>query len=296
MIFAVFGSCCQALHRDSLKGFFDAIARRDSGAALLVDSEFMAYLDSLGILPGMARELTPDNLESADMALSFGGDGTLLRAARRVAPHEIELIGVNTGHLGYLAAVMPSDPDAVVGRLYDGHFRVESRSMLLVKLVDSATGLPDDLSLGSALNEVAVLKQDSASMVSVEARIDGELIADYSADGLLVSTPTGSTGYNLSAGGPILAPGTGVWAITPVAAHTLTMRPLVVSDESTVTLTVNSRSGSFLLSLDGSSMTLSSGMTVAVTKAPFVTRIVIGRNHSFIDSLREKLLWGVKQC
>lgn len=147
--------------------------------------------------------------------------------------------------------------------------------------------------IGIALNEIAVLKQDSASVVSVDARLNGEPLAVYRADGLIVSTPTGSTGYNLSAGGPIAAPGTNVWVVSPIAAHTLTMRPMVVADSSEIEMCVESRSGSFLLSFDGNSIVLPSKSAIKVSKAPFVTNIVLANDRSFADTLREKLLWGV---
>lgn len=292
MTLAIFGNRYQNFHARGLRCFFDTLKRLAPEAELLVDADFDDYLRQTGV-DTHGRPIGPgdDSLARADIAMSFGGDGTFLRTARRIAPRQIPIIGVNTGHLGYLAAVSPADPGRVVNRLLSGAYCIEERAMLAVTMTDPATG--GDIELGTALNEVAVLKQDTASMVMVAATLNGSLLADYRADGLIVSTPTGSTGYNLSVGGPIVAPGTGVWVISPIAAHTLTMRPMVVADSSVVTLNVSSRTGSFLLSLDGESTVLPAGSVIKVAKAPFVTKIIVGESHAFVDSLREKLLWGM---
>lgn len=143
-----------------------------------------------------------------------------------------------------------------------------------------------------ALNEVAILKQDTASMITMKASVDGAGLADYRADGLIISTPTGSTGYNLSVGGPIVAPQAPVWIISPVAAHSLTMRPLVVSDDSVVSVNTRSRTSSYRVSLDGRSVTLPVSTTIIMKRAPFVTKVVQRLDHRFVDTLRSKLLWG----
>lgn len=291
MTVAVFGNRFQDSHVSQLKSFFDAIVDLAPGWHLMIDRDFMEYLRSQSINPPNSEPLCDSCLEKADIAFSFGGDGTFLRSARRIGSLEVPIIGINMGHLGYLAAVSPADPFRVVTRILSGDYSVSIRSMLQVSLYDS--NHPEGWrKLGVALNEVALLRQETASTVTVKAWLNGQLLADYRADGLIVATPTGSTGYNLSVGGPILAPGTGVWAVSPIAAHTLTMRPLVVADSSELEIMIESRTNHFLLSFDGDSTILPSGSRLRVERAPYITRMVVGRSHSFVDSLREKLLWG----
>lgn len=144
-----------------------------------------------------------------------------------------------------------------------------------------------------ALNEAAILRQDTGSMISVDTFVDGFQLATYMGDGLIISTPTGSTAYNLSVGGPIIAPSASNWVITPVAPHSLNMRPLVLSDDAIIELVPRSRSNTFTLSLDGNARSLSVGSRLRLSKAPFVTNVVRLHNHTFADTLRSKLLWGV---
>ncbi|MCM1028363.1 MAG: NAD(+)/NADH kinase [Pseudoflavonifractor sp.] len=221
------------------------------------------------------------------LALSFGGDGTVLRTARSAAPMGVAVMGVNTGHLGYLAATRLTDPSYLCEIITSGRYHTEERTMLEVE-----TGEFNPRRL-FALNEVAVLKKDVASMISASATIDGHFLATYQADGLLISTPTGSTGYNLSSGGPIVGPSSPVFIATPVAPHSLTMRPLVVPDSVTIGIVAHSRADSFLLSVDGASITVAAGTPLKVSKAPFACRLVRLEEHLFVDTLREKLLWGV---
>lgn len=224
----------------------------------------------------------------ADLAISIGGDGTFLRTAQWIGDAETPIIGVNTGHLGFLAPFTPGEVETEIERFRNGKSSVSSRSLICV---DSMGG-----SLGDewpyALNEVVLHKRDSASMVTVSARIDRRALADYLCDGLIVATPTGSTAYNLSVGGPIVAPSTPVFTLSPIAAHTLTMRPLVVSDGSLIELTVKSRAKSFRLSLDGRSIQVACGDTLYLSKAPFCVKMVCKPGQDFYSTLRDKLLWG----
>lgn len=267
----------------------DAIVTRSGNdVALAFEHDFLDYLQTLGVvLPSGATELSDGFLDSADMAVCLGGDGTILHAASLIGGRETPVLGINTGHLGYLAATNLDNVVRIAENLFAGNYVVERRSMLRACQNDACA-----MTQVTALNEIAVLKRDSASMIMVEARVNGQLLATYRADGLIVSTPTGSTGYNLSVGGPIVAPETGVWVIAPICAHTLTMRPLVVPDTATVALRVSSRTGTFLLSFDGTSLELPEHRDLTIDKAPYCTRLVMGHSHNFIDTLRDKLLWG----
>lgn len=227
----------------------------------------------------------PDN---ADIIVSFGGDGTFLRAARKFGPLGHTLLGVNAGRLGYITAASADDFEAIAKALASGNFNVECRSMLKV---DTSEDVGDAALV--ALNEVALLKRDSASMISSIVSLDGHDLATYVGDGLIISTPTGSTGYNLSVGGPILEPSAPIFVISPIAAHSLSLRPLVVADSSTISITTYSRSGSYLLSVDGESVTMPTESHISVGIAPFRLKVAYLPDYHFADVLRRKLLWGV---
>nr|WP_308535685.1 NAD kinase [uncultured Prevotella sp.] len=223
----------------------------------------------------------------ADYAISMGGDGTFLRAASKVGAKNIPIIGVNMGRLGFLANILPSEILSMLDEIYAGNFDIEERSVIKLD-ADNARieGNP------FALNDIAILKRDHASMISIRASIGGEYLVTYLADGLVVSTPTGSTAYSLSNGGPIMVPRSGILSLTPVAPHSLNIRPIVISDEMEIRLEVESRSHNFLAAIDGRSEKLSEGTTLIITKAPFRIRIVKRRNHRYFSTLRSKLMWG----
>lgn len=225
-----------------------------------------------------------------DFVVSLGGDGTFLRAAHWSVEHPVPIVGVNLGHLGYLTAFSDEELFLLPGILSSGDFDIEHRAMLQV-LVDGVGSHGDDKIL-CALNEVAILKQDTASMISIPVAMNGHELGTYNADGLIVSTPTGSTAYNLSVGGPVLQPTAGVWVLSPIADHSLTMRPMVVSDTNVIVMTAEGRASSFRVSLDGKSFVLPTGTPVTVSKAPFRCLMVCKKGSMFASTLRSKLLWG----
>ncbi len=282
---AIFGNHYQERYRSDLRRFFHLLAACPWSVA--IERDYWAYLRQvLDTMPANAVPFSGDDFQSR-IVLSIGGDGTFLRTARTVERKEIPIMGINSGTLGYLSAARISEAEAILSGIADQTFTVESRSMLEVSADVPLRSCP------FALNEVAVLKKDTGSMISVHASIDGQPLADYLADGLIVSTPTGSTGYNLSVGGPIISPSASVWVISPVAAHSLTMRPLVVDDSCEIYLRPSSRSSTFLLTIDGRSVTLPIDTSLHLRKAPFVTRVVHLAHQTFTDSLRSKLLWGI---
>lgn len=288
MRLAIFGNPYQGTYRSKLSALFSTLAEGLPDVAFRFERSFYDWLLSRGAsLPHDAETFGPGHFE-ADMCLSFGGDGTLMRTARRVGASGIPVMGINTGHLGYLTTAGIDDPAATASILISGCYHIEERSMLRATVYDGVHETVLD-----ALNEIAVTRQDTASMIKIHALVNGSLLADYRADGLIVSTPTGSTGYNLSVGGPVIAPSSPVLSIAPIAAHTLTMRPLILPDTVSVDLAVESRSGSFLLSNDGQPHVLRAGLPVNIVRAPFATRIVVAEHHSFVDTLRDKLSWGV---
>lgn len=230
---------------------------------------------------------TPDDI---DFIVSLGGDGTFLRAAAWSGASGVPVAGVNMGHLGYLAAFTPGELHALPRLLAEGRYQLQRRGLLEVRFPDRAP-LPDGF-WPYALNEVSFLRLASASMIDVMVEIDGRRLATYSGDGLIVSTPTGSTGYNLSVGGPILQPWLPETVLSPVAAHSLSMRPLVVGSDSQLEVKIQSRTSSYRISLDGRSLTMPCGSSVFVSRAPFFMRTIEKPDHNFFATLREKLFWG----
>lgn len=229
----------------------------------------------------------PVDFNNADYVISMGGDGTFLRAASKVGNREIPIVGVNMGRLGFLADILPSEIEETLDNIFNGNYSIEQHTVIEVE-ADGAKieGSP------YALNDVAILKRDSASMISVRTYINNEFLVNYQADGLVISTPTGSTAYNLSNGGPIIVPRSSSLCLTPVAPHSLNIRPIVINDTSVITMDVESRSHSFLVAIDGRSEKMVEGTKITIRKAPFVIKIVKQNNRRYFSSLREKLMWG----
>ena len=252
-----------------------------------MNSEFYRFLtdEQHFCLPPVS--LLEEGCAQADMAISLGGDGTFLKAATQVGNRQIPILGINTGRLGFLADVLPEEMGQVVEEIMHGHYRVEERSVLQVT---SPTGVIHLSPFG--LNEIAVLKHDSSSMISIHTAINGELLTTYQADGLVVATPTGSTAYSLSVGGPIIVPHSRTFAVTPVAPHSLNVRPLVIDDDAEISLRIESRSHNYLVSVDGRSESLSEEMRLIIRKAPYCVRVVKRFDHHFFNTLRNKMMWG----
>ena len=259
---------------------------RKMGFGLLCHEKFAAYLQRSGVGQSLIPQIFT-GIPAARAAISFGGDGTFLRTARRLCGTEIPIAGVNTGHLGYLAHFSLEDPRLLLEGLAEETLKTHPRKLISV----SGCGIPEDF-ICDALNEIAVQKDDSASMINVHVELDGFFLADYKADGLIVSTATGSTAYNLSVGGPILQPELDCMVLSPVAPHSLTLRPIVVSGCSTLRLVMSSRTGSYRLSVDGYSCTMKEGSVLELSAAPYVVNLLTPKDDTFAASLREKLLWG----
>lgn len=223
----------------------------------------------------------------ADFAISIGGDGTFLKTASLVGTKGIPIIGVNIGRLGFLADVRDNEIEEAFKAIDEGRYRIEEHAVIGLQ----AEGLPQDF-IPFALNDIAVLKRDNASMMTIHACVDGDPLVTYRADGLVVSTPTGSTAYNLSNGGPIMISQAEVLCLTPVAPHSLNIRPIVVPDAAVVELEVESRSHNFLVAVDGRSETLDEQARIRISKASHKVKIVKRESENFFSTLREKMMWG----
>ena len=246
MKFALFGNVYQSKKSAAIQQVLSTLA--DFGAEVFIDQEYYDFLCSnQHVVPNAVKVFSGDDFD-ADFVISMGGDGTFLKAASRVREKQIPILGVNMGRLGFLADVCPEDIERCVDALHKDDFSIESRALIEV----STDGEPLE-GFNCALNDVAILKRDTASMISIRASINGQYLNTYQADGLVISTPTGSTAYSLSNGGPIIVPGTKVFSMTAVAPHSLNVRPIVLADSSVIELDVESRSHSFLVAIDGRS-------------------------------------------
>jgi NAD+ kinase len=225
--------------------------------------------------------------QTIDFALSVGGDGTFLTTASLVGHLDIPILGINCGHLGYLAEVQTDNIDAVLDQLISNNYTIEQRRMLEVTCQHEGK-----IASPYALNEVAILKAGLSSMITVDVTLNGEFLHNYKADGLLLATPTGSTAYNLSVGGPLLEPHVNAIILTPVATHSLNIRPLVVLDDSKIDVKISSRNGSFMLSVDGRSQVLNQDIQLHIERSQRTIKIVHVQGQSFMQSLKDKLNWG----
>jgi len=224
----------------------------------------------------------------ADLAISLGGDGTFLTTASKIGKKGIPILGINAGRLGFLADVGENEIDDVLPEIIAGKYRIEERTVLQMSL--SSGNIP---TIPFALNEIAVLKMDTSSMINISTFIDNELVNIYKSDGLIISTPTGSTAYSLSVGGPILTPNAKNFVIVPVASHSLTVRPLVICNNCEIKLVISSRTSSCQIAVDGRSFQISDEIEVFIKKADFSVKSVQPQNHSFFNTLKNKLMWGI---
>lgn len=283
--FAVFGNVSKAFDTLQILGMLDCLAAH--GADVYIEQNFYRVLTNelkdgfpiAGVFEGVNFDV--------DYVISLGGDGTFLKAAGKVGPKQIPIIGVNMGRLGFLANVVPTEIESVLDDVFAGQCEIEERTVIQLE----TDGEPLE-NCPFALNDIAILKRDNAAMISIKASVDGEYLVTYLADGLVISTPTGSTAYSLSIGGPIILPQSGILSIAPVAPHSLNIRPIVINDEAEIKLEVKSRSHNFLAAVDGRSEKLREGVTLTVKKAPHKVRIVKQHGQRFFSTLREKLMWG----
>lgn len=265
------------------------------GCDFVIDPRLADGLAERGLASGLDAHVddpaTAPPGRRPDVVLSFGGDGTLLRTAHALGRAELPILGVNVGRLGFLADVETRELDAVLDRLQRGAFAVEQRSVLEVTAVE-ATPAPDASPIVPwALNEVALERAGRAGLLAIRVHVDGAFLNTYWGDGLIVATPTGSTAYSLSVGGPILAPDAGVVVLSPVAPHTLTVRPIVLSDAVTLDLTVRTRDA-FVVAADGTPTLLSGEARLRIARAAHRVHLVKLTDRSFFGTLRSKLLWG----
>ena len=284
--FAIFGNTYQPKKSVSIQKILASLSEHE--ADVFMEREFYDFLQNGQQLRIEVTSVFDGNDFDADFVISMGGDGTFLRAASMVGSKETPILGINTGRLGFLADVNAHEIEHIINALYEDDFTLETRAVILVETDGQLLqGYP------FALNDVAILKRDSASMISIRANINGQYLNTYQADGLVISTPTGSTAYSLSVGGPIIVPGTKVFSMTAVAPHSLNVRPIVLPDNSIIELGVESRSHNFLVAIDGRSEKCNEGPKITLRRAPYDIKVVKRSDHRYFNTLREKMTWGV---
>jgi len=283
MIIAINGNRHQEHHLRDIERMVNGFLRRDD--KVVMSDRFLDYMAgqlgqrfAIGI-----HHIKMSERPEADLAIAIGGDGAFLKTAAWVGGSGIPVAGINTGHLGFLAAFSFDRPDELERHLMGGDFTTTQRSLLEV---ETPAGV------FHALNEAAITRGENASMVTVDTEINGHHSLTYKGDGLIIATPTGSTAYNLSVGGPILDPSVSGWVISPIATHSLAVRPLVINDSVLLTATVNLRAQTFRLTIDGRSLSLPAGCRLQLRKAPFSLNVVTLPGHTFTDTLRSKLGLG----
>jgi NAD+ kinase len=283
MVIAVFGNTLRQDTIREVKHIVDFLRQRDVDIVLSHELRHEAFNREF---PSVEDYISQTG-ETIDFALSVGGDGTFLTTASLVGHLDIPILGINCGHLGYLAEVQTEEIDAVLDQLITNNYTIEQRRMLEVTCQQEGKIVSP-----FALNEVAILKSGLSSMITVDVTLNGEFLHNYKADGLLIATPTGSTAYNLSVGGPLLDPHVNAIILTPVATHSLNIRPLVVLDDSKIDLKISSRNGNYLLSVDGRSQVLNQDLQLHIERSQRTIKLVRINGQTFMQSLKDKLNWG----
>ena len=281
---AIFGSVRKHGFEKALRDLFAVL--NEKSVEIFLDAEVNGFVvgNSLKDLPEFSL-LKKEEYSSIDLALSLGGDGTFLRTAYKVGEAGVPILGINLGNLGFLVDVPGDEIKTAINEIFSAGFTVEERSLLSLKRSDEEGN-------SVALNEIAVLKQDTSSMIRVHTVINGEYLCTYRADGLLISTPTGSTAYALSVGASIMMPENKSFMLSPVAPHSLNLRPVIIPDNWKIELEVESRTNHFLVSLDGRSSLCTNSVRLSIEKAPYSVKVAKRLNHTYFNTLREKLMWG----
>lgn len=266
---------------------FDILSRHN--AELFVSSKFEGHLkkSAFNRFRWKTYEIG-DSLKKLDVFLSIGGDGTLLESVTHIGPAETPILGINIGRLGFLATISRDEAERALECLFNREFNIDKRAMLRLETNKKLFG-----DLNFALNDFTVVKKDSSSMITMHAYIDGAFLNSYWADGIIVATPTGSTGYSLSCGGPLVFPRSGNFIITPVSPHNLTVRPIVVSDSSEIVFEVEGRSKKFLVSLDSRTAIVDASTMLKVKKESFRANLIQLEDQHYFKTLRQKLNWGL---
>lgn len=289
MKIAIYGQYYQGNTHPSIKTLLDFLVQEKLEVYIETDF-FDLMLKEDKNIPKDNSFQTFTNLDgSFDLLISIGGDGTILRAITYVRDLGIPIVGINTGRLGFLATIQTNQIEGAMRSILEKQYKISERTLLSIQTNPENKDL---LHTNFALNEIAVSRKNTTSMITVATHLNDEYLTSYWADGLIVSTPTGSTGYSLSCAGPVITPDANNFVLTPIAPHNLNARPLVIPDDTAIQLKVDGREDEYLISLDSRIATLSNSTVITIKKASFKIKMVELLSESFIDTLRKKLLWG----
>jgi NAD+ kinase len=263
----------------------------NNGVEMIIESEFLKILHEKKIIQKEYKTFTSHSElnSSFDMLISIGGDGTILRAAALVRNSGVPILGINAGRLGFLATVQKENIAEFMQFIIDKKYTISKRTLLSLSCSPSNDVVEE---INFALNEISVSRKETTSMITIETYLNNEFLNSYWADGLIISTPTGSTGYSMSCGGPILTPNVKSFVITPIAPHNLNARPLVVPDETEIRLKISGRDNHYLVSLDSRIISVKNETLLFIKKSPFEINMVEIPNETFLKTLRNKLFWG----
>jgi NAD+ kinase len=285
MKIGLFGNDFQVENRKYIQALFDKL--QASHTEIFVERRFYNYLTKHSDSTPAIAGLIESNRLALDLAISLGGDGTFLRTAAWVGRQNIPILGINMGRLGFLADINTDDIGVTLDEIFRREYAIEERSLLELE-----SNPPFRDTCNYALNEIAILKRDTSSMITIHTSLNEEYLTNYLGDGLLIATPTGSTAYSMSVNGPIIVPQANNFVLSPVAPHSLNVRPLVIPEDYCIRLKVESRNNNFLVALDGRSEIYPSGSEFLIRKADFTTKLVKRYPQNFYETLRKKLLWG----
>ena len=288
MRIALFGTPCSEQFTKYIQHLVSRLEAEN--VSLLIYEEYLSFLEKK-----VTFEKPPKIFDSyhtlkgsADFLFSIGGDGTLLGSITLVRDSNIPILGINTGRLGFISSVSTDQIESAINDVISNNFEIKNRTLLSLETENNLFG-----NVNFALNEVAIVKKDTSSMIRIDAFLNDEFLNSYWADGLVIATPTGSTGYSLSCGGPIIIPGTNNVIITPIAPHNLNVRPIVLSDEDVIKLKVVDKDQLALVSLDSRFRAFDSSIALIIKKSDFKINLIEPQSHSFISTIRSKLMWGI---
>lgn len=287
---AIFGQIYKDSHEKHLSVLINILSK--AKASVYIYKEYSDSVKETGLIFINNLETFDGTTQldsSFDALITLGGDGTILRAFNLIKYLNIPILGINLGRLGFLATVQKNEIPEAIEAFLQSEYTIDERVMLMVKSNEKSS---DFTNMGYALNDLTIAKKNTTSMIGVDAYLNDKYLTTYWADGLIISTPTGSTGYSLSCQGPVMMPNTNNFLITPVAPHNLNARPIVISDNTVIKLKVLKREDQFLASLDSRVSTIDVETELIVTKADFSAKIITLKDHTFINTLRDKLLWG----
>lgn len=285
MKFAIFGNCHPSVKSKNVSTLFASLEKW--GDSYVIDRTFYDFLCKNDFRFAQNAEIIDNSEFSADFVVSYGGDGTLLRTAAKVGNKGCPILGINAGRLGFLTTISHEEIERTIDSLHNGELYIEERSLIEVSSNSHALK-----SYPYALNEIAVMKHDSSSMMTLEVTFNKADSITYQADGLIVASPSGSTGYSLSVGGPVISPDAKVLVLTPIASHSLNARPIVLNDDTEIRIKVNSRSHNFLIAIDGRHESSTDNTLLTIKKAPYMLKLIRCKENTFIKNLRNKMMWG----